>query len=193
MRSTIVSATDREQWCAMMQRADAGDVYFLPEYHRLYEFMGVDCLAFAASDGADHLFYPFLLRPVGLIGMIDAPDGWNDIETVYGYSGPFATITSPAFLAEAWRGFEDWCREHNVVCEFLRFNPILRSERFASPEMGVSLNSKTVEIRLEGFRESTLTHHAAIMTQEWTRVDTVMATWQVAPDLTQVAANFLGR
>jgi hypothetical protein len=60
-------------------------------------------------------------------------------------------------------------------------------------DMGAGFQTATVEIRLEGFRESTLTHHAAIMTQEWTRVDTVMATWQVEPDLTQVAANFLGR
>lgn len=60
-------------------------------------------------------------------------------------------------------------------------------------DMGAGFETATVEILLEGFRETTLTHHAAIMTQEWERVDTVMATWQVKPDLTQVAANFLGR
>ena len=60
-------------------------------------------------------------------------------------------------------------------------------------DMGSGFETAVVEIRLEGFRERTLTHHAAIMTQEWERVDTVMSTWQVKPDLTQVAANFLGR
>lgn len=154
MRSTIVSAADGDHWRAMMRRAHAGDVYFLPEYHRLYEFMGVECLAYAASDGEDHLFHPFLLRPVGRIGMLDAPEGWHDIETVYGYSGPVATTTAPAFLAAAWRGFDQWCAEHGVVCEFLRFNPILGNERFAAPRTEVSLNRETVEIRLEGGEES---------------------------------------
>jgi len=60
-------------------------------------------------------------------------------------------------------------------------------------DMGDGFQTATVEVLLEGFRESTLTHHTAVMTQEWERVDTVLATWQVKPDLTQVAAAFLGR
>lgn len=150
MRSAIVGAADEGQWRAMMQRAHAADVYYLPEYHRLYGYMGADCLAYAASDGTDHLFYPFLLRPVGRIGLLDAPEGWHDIETVYGYSGPVATTTAPTFLAAAWQGFDHWCAERDVVCEFQRFNPILASERFAASETAVSLNRETVEIRLDG-------------------------------------------
>src|SRR5918996_1439829 len=120
MRSTIVRASDRDQWLAWMQSAGAHDVYYLPEYHRLYEFQGVQCLAYAVS----------------------------------AYSGPVATTTSPDFLAEAWQGFEDWCSEENVVCEFIRFSPLLRSERFASPQTEVSLNRETVEIRLGGGEEA---------------------------------------
>ncbi|MDH3687622.1 MAG: hypothetical protein OEP95_15425 [Myxococcales bacterium] len=60
-------------------------------------------------------------------------------------------------------------------------------------DMGKGFQTATVEVHLEGFREATLTHHTAVMTQEWERVDTVMSTWQVKPDMTQVAANFLGR
>jgi hypothetical protein len=150
MRSAIVHATDRDQWLACMQNAGAADVYYLPAYHRLYEFQGVQCLAYAASVGGEALFHPFLLRPIARIGRIDAPPGLSDIETVYGYSGPVATTTSPDFLAEAWRGFEGWCREQNVVCEFIRFSPLLRSERFAAPQTEVKLDRETVEIRLEG-------------------------------------------
>lgn len=154
MRSTIVRASDRDQWLAWMQSAGADDVYYLPEYHRLYEFQGVQCLAYAVSAGGECLFYPFLLRPVARIGALDAPPGLNDIETVYGYSGPVATTTSPDFLAEAWQGFEGWCSEQNVVCEFIRFSPLLCRERFASPQTEVSLNRETVEIRLEGGKEA---------------------------------------
>ena len=154
MRSAIVRATDRDQWLAWMQSAGADDVYYLPEYHRLYEFQGVQCLAYAASVGGELLFHPFLLRPIARIGRVDAPPGLSDIETVYGYSGPVATTASPDFLAEAWQGFEGWCREQNVVCEFIRFSPLLRSERFAAPQTEVSLDRETVEIRLEGGEEA---------------------------------------
>src|SRR5919108_2737090 len=68
MRSAIVRATDRDQWLACMQSAGAADVYYLPEYHRLYEFQGVQCLAYAASVGGESLFHPFLLRPIARIG-----------------------------------------------------------------------------------------------------------------------------
>ena len=84
MRSAIVRATDRDQWLALMQSAGADDVYYLPESHRLYEFQGVQCLAYAASVGGEALFHPFLLRPIARIGAIDAPPGPSDIETVYG-------------------------------------------------------------------------------------------------------------
>jgi hypothetical protein len=154
MRSAIVRATDRDQWLALQQSAGADDVYYLPEYHRLYEFQGVQCLAYATSAGGESLFHPFLLRPIARIGAIDAPPGLSDIETVYGYSGPVATTTSPDFLGEAWQGFEDWCGEQNVVCEFLRFHPVLRSERFAAPKTEVSLDRETVEIRLDGGEEA---------------------------------------
>ena len=50
MHSAIVSATDRDAWHAMMQRVGTADVYYLAEYHRLYEFLGVRCLAYAAWD-----------------------------------------------------------------------------------------------------------------------------------------------
>ena len=154
MRSAIVRATDRDQWLALMQSAGADDVYYLPEYHRLYEFQGVQCLAYAASVGGESLFHPFLLRPIARIGRVDATPGLSDIETVYGYSGPVATTTSPDFLGEVWQGFEGWCREQNVVCEFIRFSPLLRSERFAAPQTEVSLDRETVEIRLEGGEEA---------------------------------------
>jgi hypothetical protein len=82
--------------------------------------------------------------------------------------------------------------------EFVEVMNDLRGVKFTDWEilvldMGKGFETATVEVYLEGFRESTLTHHAAVMTQNWERVDAVMSTWQVRPDLKQVSANFLGR
>ena len=75
IRSAIVRTTDRDQWLACMQSAGAADVYYLPAYHQLYEFQGVQCLAYAASVGGKSLFHPFLLRPIARIGAVDVAAG----------------------------------------------------------------------------------------------------------------------
>ncbi|MEM7024700.1 MAG: GNAT family N-acetyltransferase [Pseudomonadota bacterium] len=149
----ILEATDRETWCAAMHRAGADDVYFLPQYHLLYRYLDVRCLAYTASVGGEHLFHPFLLRSIGRVGKVEVAPELCDLETVYGYSGPVATSSAPDFLAEAWKGFAGWCAEHRVVCEFLRFSPFFASERYAAPGTEVRLDRETVEIRLEGGEE----------------------------------------
>jgi lipid II:glycine glycyltransferase (peptidoglycan interpeptide bridge formation enzyme) len=49
----------------------------------------------------------------------------QDIETVYGYTGPLSTTNTPDFLAAAWDQFCKYCRENHVVTEFIRFHPII--------------------------------------------------------------------
>lgn len=48
-----------------------------------------------------------------------------DIQSPYGYGGPVASSNDEAFLAGARSAFGVWCREHNVLVEFIRFHPLL--------------------------------------------------------------------
>jgi hypothetical protein len=153
MQCTIAHASDRTLWAAGMSASGANDVYYRLEYHQLYSCHGGRCLAYIARGGDETLFHPFFLRSIGSVGSVPVSPRLNDIETVYGYAGPIATTDSREFLAEAWRGFEQWCRDNNVVAEFIRFNPLLRTERFAHAQAEVSFDRETVIVSLDGDEE----------------------------------------
>ncbi|MGE4554435.1 MAG: GNAT family N-acetyltransferase [Desulfovibrionaceae bacterium] len=54
---------------------------------------------------------------------------WFDVQSAYGYGGPVSTSPDPDFLAGADRAWSDWCRERNVLAEFVRFHPLLENWR----------------------------------------------------------------
>ena len=149
MRSHVVAAAENDVWTAAMSEVGAHDVYYLPQYHQLSEFRGGQPLAYIATAGGDTFFHPFLLRPIGSVGSIQVSPELNDLETVYGYTGPIATTDSAHFLAQAWDGFDAWCLTHGVVSEFIRFNPFLDTSRFAAPQTAVDLDREMVVVRLD--------------------------------------------
>jgi len=76
------------------------------------------------------------MRPI-LNDCIDK--GYRDIETVYGYTGPVSTDMNPTFLESAMIAFKQWCSEQKVVCEFIRFHPVLANHSIATadPELRI--------------------------------------------------------
>src|SRR5215213_1977459 len=142
MNYQAFSTNEAEAWLAALKLQPQVDVYLLPQYHQAYEKQGDGtAYAFTARSDNDSFFYPFLLRRID--------ETWFDIETVYGYTGPLATTTDPAFLNEAWSLFFDWCRTHKVIAEFIRFNPLLDNTRYVDPSYDVKLNRETVVIKLD--------------------------------------------
>lgn len=53
-----------------------------------------------------------------------------DIQSPYGYGGPVASSTDPQFLDRAWESYLLWCKDNNVLVEFIRFHPLLENECF---------------------------------------------------------------
>ena len=54
---------------------------------------------------------------------------YYDIQSPYGYSGPISTTNSKDFLDDAWREYCHWCKEKNIVAEFIRFHPLLENQK----------------------------------------------------------------
>ena len=55
--------------------------------------------------------------------------GLFDIEPLVGYAGPLATPGAPTeFLIAALERYSALCREHGIVGELVRFNPLLRNQ-----------------------------------------------------------------
>jgi hypothetical protein len=136
-------------WDAALDRLPDHDVYFRAAYHAAYEANGDGVArAFVAEEEGDVLFHPFLVRPIP--HDIAGPDDLFDIEGVYGYAGPLATTTDPAFLDGAWAAFASHCRNSGVVAEFIRFHPLLGNHRFVGAETVVRLDRETVVLSLDG-------------------------------------------
>jgi hypothetical protein len=69
-----------------------------------------------------------------------------DIQSPYGYGGAILTTDDPVFLQHAWLAYEIWCKDHNVLVEFIRFHPLLPSNHYIGD---VFLNRQTIYIETQ--------------------------------------------
>lgn len=127
---TTISWQDGDQWAQYLSRlpSEQQDVYYTPEYYRLYEEGGCGqalCFVYEVDDKL--ALYPFFLNSVNALGY-SLDKQYYDVQGAYGYNGIVCNCREADFLAglaEAWLG---WCRQHNVIAEFIRFNPVLENE-----------------------------------------------------------------
>ncbi len=105
------------------------DIYFRPEYGKLYErHEGGKLETFEHVTGGGRIYHQFIRRP------LDAFDGfgdWSDIITPYGYGGPICLgipdEDKPSAVAAFSAAFNEYCRDTKTVSAFIRFHPILNN------------------------------------------------------------------
>lgn len=105
------------------------DVYFLKEYGELCESMeGGQCLTFECRTDNGLIKNMFIKKPVPWL--VDGVQ-YYDIVTPYGYGGPivYECTDREALIKDYAESFEQYCRDENIVCEFIRFHPIFRNEK----------------------------------------------------------------
>ena len=59
--------------------------------------------------------------------------------------------------------------------------------------MGKGFETAHLEVRIEGYRPSTLMQHEVRMVQEWQRLEGVTSPWVVRPRLDELTLAFTGR
>jgi hypothetical protein len=150
MNCRIITTGDTQEWTELLARFRDSDVYFMAQYHQLYEVGGEStAYAFVGEEGPGVFFHPFLLRPIRKIGTQTLQGRWCDIETVVGYTGPLCTTTDPAFLRDVWNCFSTWCKEQGVIAEFIRFNPFIENYVLAPDSCTVTNDRPLVVVRLD--------------------------------------------
>ncbi len=97
------------------------DFYHEASYHAFCQQRG-DGIAHLAlyQEGSSVLLWPYLLRRVEGLGT-----HYNDVTSVYGYPGPFASDSSGHFVSNGLRAIKELWRKQNVVTAFTRLNPLL--------------------------------------------------------------------
>lgn len=97
------------------------DLYFNPNYAKVYEEIDGKSDTFVFESAYGKITNTFILRKIPW--EIDGQT-YYDIVTPYGYGGPLAEdVTDIKKLMEEYRkAFSKYCKEHNIICEFIRFH-----------------------------------------------------------------------
>lgn len=162
----IIELEDAEEWQKALDRLGRKDVYYQPEYSRLYEQLGdgTPLLFYYENPDGDNIGYVFLKRPLDSL-----PIAQNevfsrkayDIITPYGYGGPLYNRTTSEAVSNFRKAFGRYCQEENIVSEFIRFNPMLKNHFYLDDWMDVSYNRETIYIDLRQSRQELFSqyHH----------------------------------
>lgn len=116
----IIEISQSKQWDDIVRSFSGYDVYYLSGYVKAFQIHG---------DGDPQLFY---YEQDGLRAIYvymkrkTAVEGWYDSITPYGYGGVlFEGDTSDANLEAFWNAYVQKMKEESIVCNFVRYHPVL--------------------------------------------------------------------
>jgi|LSQX01.2.fsa_nt_gb hypothetical protein len=105
------------------------DIYFEPAYGKLCELIqGGSADDFVWESPSGTIRNMFIRRP--LPEALDPSGTYTDLATPYGYGGPvIVSLTGDraTLVREYDEAFSAYCRSQNIVCEFVRFHPLLHN------------------------------------------------------------------
>lgn len=107
-------------WDSVVRSFQEYDVYYLSGYVRAFQIHGdgEPQLIFYEHDGL-RAIYVYMKRQTVI-------EGWYDSITPYGYGGVlFEGDTSEANLKAFWDAYVHKMNEENIVCNFVRYHPVL--------------------------------------------------------------------
>ncbi|MGA9822136.1 MAG: GNAT family N-acetyltransferase [Desulfobaccales bacterium] len=149
----VLSYSDPEQrqkWRDICQRFSGLDISYYPEYAYLFELNGdgkAHCYVYYESP-IDIVLYPFLKRCINEIEIFaDIPLNINDIITPYGFGGYFRT-SDLVDMEKFYKSFQVYCRQNQIVSEFIRFNPILKNQSYSPKDVQIRRRNETVVMDL---------------------------------------------
>ncbi|MBE6336704.1 MAG: GNAT family N-acetyltransferase [Lentimicrobiaceae bacterium] len=97
------------------------DLYFNPNYAKVYKDIDGSSDTFVFECQYGKITNTYIKRKV--CWQIEGIT-YYDIVTPYGYGGPLAENVSDVkkLLIEYKKAFTEYCKEHNIICEFIRFH-----------------------------------------------------------------------
>ncbi len=147
----VLTLNEKKEWSASLQKllVDQQDIYYTPEYYELYEKNGdgqAMCFVFEKDNGI--ALYPFLINSINDLGY-DLDAAYFDIQGAYGYNGVVSSNYNLSFINDFYKTFYQYCRDKNVIAEFVRYNPMVENHLFAEKAHDLHINRKTVILNLE--------------------------------------------
>ncbi|GHT68290.1 hypothetical protein AGMMS50239_33060 [Bacteroidia bacterium] len=132
----IITSENEAQWNEIIQSMNDFDFYHLLEYHRLDK--SGDPLLLHYSDETSAFALPVILRPV-------EGTEYNDITSIYGYSGPLSNTNRPdrESVKQFHKNLLHFFDENSVVSVFSRLHPLFPVQEQILEGIGNTLNTGT--------------------------------------------------
>lgn len=138
-KANILSSVSKTEWDHFFQKlpVQLRDINFTYDYHHVYKKNGDgEMLLFIFSDSDNIFYYPFFKKEIFLNGRFT---GYYDVETVYGYSGPVSGSADRSFIATADEALREYFLEEKVICEFIRFHPLVNNHETGKMMQNISV------------------------------------------------------
>lgn len=145
----VVALEENEKWDGIVKTFSKYDIYWLSGYVKAFELHG---------DGIPLLFYykSDSVRGINVVMKRDISDCLNfhnviprnqffDLSSPYGYGGWLIEGDDPDKL---FKKYELWCRNNNIICEFVRFHPVIENHLYCESQYEVVPLGNTIAMDL---------------------------------------------
>ena len=99
------------------------DIYYQKEYSSLYLRKGDELFEYTYKEDDSYIHFRSIKRLISNVSGFCIREKIYDLETPYGYGGPVSNTLDEGFLARAFVHYKNYCKDQNIVCEFIRFHP----------------------------------------------------------------------
>lgn len=163
-QTLTLTTKDTSEWRQYSERVSLRDVYFDPDYLRVFEeTYGYEARLFVLRKGDSFVAYPFYLRSLSTLPFWRAHEntctGQFDIISTWYFGGPFMYFSEGVNESEMMKmfleEFHSYCLSNGVVSEFARLHPILRNQEIiAKVAAGTERNRAIVYVDLSQDEQS---------------------------------------
>lgn len=145
----VIPLAEKAAWKEEAEKCPELDIFYFPSYASLYPPFGDgDPFLFIYEGKGKKIYYAFFKRPLHFLPFSVGGEWFDIITPSYGYGGPFYTEGDREEIQRFRKAFETYCREENIVSEFVRFHPVYQNQRHLEEWMDVRYDRETVYIDL---------------------------------------------
>lgn len=147
----VIDFNHREEWDSIVDSFNDADIYYLSSYLDAFKIHG---------DGEPLLFYFRSEKNKGIyvafkrdvksdihFKNVISPNTFFDLISPYGYGGWIFDNNND--LDECFTDFKKWCVENSIICDFVRFHPVLDNYHFSEKFYHIDLRGHTITMDLD--------------------------------------------
>lgn len=156
MISKYKIVTEEGEWNSILDTFDKKNLYFEYRYFDLYRSESETPLLVYMETDIGRMAYPFLIRDISYSEKFKDKierSLYFDISTAYGYGGHLIEPAEEGLRCELidlfYKNFTIFCKERNIISEFIRFSPLLKNHRGLDSVIETILLKKVVSTDLQ--------------------------------------------